>query len=63
MAAADVELSVESTVVTVLNALDGIFSLKEEKTTALKDFIVKKDVFAVLLQLSATSLSATSLIS
>ena len=48
MAASDVEQSVESAIATVLNKLDGIFSLKEQ-TTALKAFVDKKDAFSVLL--------------
>lgn len=42
MAAADVELSVESTIVSVLNKLDGLFFSKQ--TTALQAFDEKKDV-------------------
>ena len=49
MATADVERSVESATVTVLKELDSIFSLKEEPTTALKAFVDKKDVSAILL--------------
>ena len=49
MAAVDVEWSIESAIVTWLTKLDGIVSLKEEQTTALKAFVDKKDVFAVLL--------------
>ena len=40
-AAADVDSAIE----TVFNELDGIFSLKEEQTTALKAFVEKEDVF------------------
>ena len=48
MAATDVEESVESTIAPVFNGLDGIFTLNEDHTTALKAFVVKKDVFDVL---------------
>ena len=44
MAAADMERSAESAI-----AMDSIFSLKEEQTTALKALADKKDVCAVLL--------------
>ena len=42
MASADVERSVESAIMTV-NKLDGIFSIKEEQTTALNAFVDEKD--------------------
>jgi len=38
----------ETAMVNVLNELEGTFSLKAEKMAALKAFIEKKDVFAVL---------------
>ena len=49
MAAADVELAIEATIASVLNELDGVFSQKEEQSTALKAFLERKDVLAVLL--------------
>ena len=39
MAAAAVEVSADSSIRTVLNKLDGIFSQKKEKMTALKAFV------------------------
>lgn len=38
--------SVESAIAAVLNKLDGILFLKEEKTTARTAFVDKKDVIA-----------------
>ena len=53
MAAADVEQSVDSAVETVLNKPDGMFSLKQEQTSAPKAFVKKKDVTDVYSSLSA----------
>lgn len=47
--ASDVEGSTESAILSVLNKLHGIFSLKEQQTTVLKALTDKKDGYAVLL--------------
>ena len=43
-AAANVERRVDSAIEPAFNKLDGIFSLNEDQTTALKAYVEKKDV-------------------
>lgn len=43
------EASVDAAVVALLSGLEGIVALKEEQMTALKAFLIEKDVLATLL--------------
>lgn len=62
MPAADVERSVESAIQTV-NELEGILSLKDERTAVCEIIVGCKDVFAVFLTGFIKLLSALSHIS
>ena len=56
MAAADVERLVVYANETVLNGLDGVLSLKEEQTTALKAFVEKEEDLSLLSAVSPVPL-------